>query len=153
MTTPDIRHLIDDAKRRAAIRDAEPITIQLGDHVEIPVKRSRPRGEKLDEIDPSNVAIVSEGNTYVPALTARLYTIRAEKRALSAEEDAIKDVLLSQAGELEYIALAEGEAPILSLKHEESVRVNTEWVKENLPTAEHPEAWKRSTSRPLRLMD
>lgn len=149
-----VRALIDAAKERAAERDAEPIHISLG-AVELPVKRSRPRAEKdTDTIDPSNVHVLDNASLgYIPALVARLIEVRAAKRQLNTEEDAIKDVLMAEVGELEYIALAEGERPIVSMKHEERTTVNTGWVHENLPAAEHPEAWRKSSSRPLRIVD
>jgi hypothetical protein len=151
--TSDLRALIDLAKEEAAARDAEPISISLG-AVDIPVKRSRPRGEReTDPIDPSNVAVIGPHNAYVPALVARLIAIRSEKRALSAEEDAIKEVLVGTVGELEYLAFEEDEKPILSLRHTEQLRVNTEWVREHFPPGETSDAWKKSTMRPLRILE
>lgn len=153
MTNTDLRQLIDLAKQHAAVRDTEEILIPFSNGLKMPVKRSRPRYEvEKDPIDPSNVLVVEPGTAYLPALVARLIEIRAEKRALSAEEDAIKDVLLANVGELEYIALDEGEDPIVSLRHVQSNRVDTAWVKENFPPEQTPDAWKPTTSRPLRVL-
>lgn len=150
----DLRQLIDLAKQHAAQRDAQEITVQISPGVKVPVRRSRPRYEiEKDPIDPSNVLVVDAATGYIPALIARLIELRAEKRALSTEEDAIKDVLLAQVGELEYIALAEDEDPIASLRHVQSTRVDTAWVKENFPAETTPEAWKPSTQRPLRILE
>lgn len=150
-----VRALIDMSKTRAAEQDAMVVSVDLG-AVKVPVKRSRPRNEAPDKepIDPSNVYVLSPNErAYVPALIGRLIELRAEKRKLNTEEDAIKDVLLAQVGELEYVALAEDDKPLISIKHEERTSVNTQWVQEHLPRDEHPEAYRRSQSRPLRIID
>ena len=149
-----VRSLIDMAKARAAERDAAEVHLNLG-AIDIPVKRSRPRHEKDDTtIDPSNIHVIGPAErAYLPAMIGRLIELRAEKRKLNTEEDAIKDVILAHAGELEYVGLSEDERPLLSLKQEERTSVNTAWVHENFPIAEHPEAYRKSASRPLRIID
>jgi hypothetical protein len=55
-------------------------------------------------------------------------------------------------GELEYLAPSTEDQPVLSFKHEQSVRVNTAAVKDAFPADEFPDYYQASSSRPLRIL-
>lgn len=148
--TEDIRSLIDQAKLEAETKDAHEALIQTPDGW-IPVRRSKPRAVKPEDVDPSNVKVAPDRDL-VAMLVAQLHDIRAQKRELDDRDSAIKDILQEMAGEVEYMSLAEGERPVFSLKHEQSVRINTAKIKDLMPAEDNPELYTTVNSRPLRLI-
>ena len=148
----DIREMIDEAKRQALAMDNLTIEVPTPDGGVKSVKR-RPKqaSEKSVEIDRSNVAVAPD-RELAATLVKQLIEIRAEKRILDDRDAAIKSVLQDIVGELEYLALDDDGEPVVSLKHESSVRLNTARVREALPVDENPDFYSAVNSRPLRLM-
>lgn len=132
-----------------------PVTVDLPDGVKLIVRRSyasSPR-ETEKEIDPANVSVVDDNTRELAAmLAAQLISIRAEKKALDDQDAAIKKMLEEMTGANEYLALAEGEKPIISMKYESSIRIRSAAVKEQFPPDEYPDLYQQSTSRPLRIL-
>ena len=148
----EIRSLIDEAKRRAAALDDQMVEVDTLNGMGRRQPRSKaPTYGESKEIDPSNVSVASDGDL-TATLVAQLHELRASIRLLQDQDKAIKSVLLEMTGELEYLSLNEGETPVVSLKHESSVRVNSARVRELLPPEEHPDVYTNVSSRPLRLM-
>lgn len=154
MEYKSIRQLIDDAKVTEHAMNTAVSMVQTPDGW-VPVERrnvNEPRGESAD-IDPSRVKVADSSNRELIAmLVAQLIDIRAQKRELDDRDATIKSLLQDIAGELEFVALDEGEKPLLSLKHEYSVRIKSAAVKEQFPPDEFPDLYSQSSSRPLRLM-
>lgn len=146
----DIRRLIDEAKAQADTYDVTPTMIQTPDGWK-PIERTARRAVKPEDVDPSNIKVAPD-KELVGMLVAQLHEIRAQKRELDDRDTAIKRLLEDMSGELEYIALEDGDRPVVSLKHEQSVRLNTARVKELLPVDDNPELYTTVTSRPLRLI-
>lgn len=132
-----------------------PVTVDLPDGVKLVVKRSSssaPR-ESKEEIDPANIYVVDDNNRELTAmLAAQLIEIRAQKKALDDQDAAIKNMLQELAGTHEYLALEEGEKPILSMKYESSIRIKTTTIKEQFPPEDFPDFYQQSSSRPLRIL-
>lgn len=148
----DIREMIDEAKRQALAMDSKTIEVPTADGgVKSVHRKPKQSTDKPVEIDRSNVAVAPDGEL-AGTLVRQLIEIRAEKRILDDRDAAIKSVLQDIVGELEYLALEENGEPVVSLKHESSVRLNTARVREALPADENPEFYSAVTSRPLRLM-
>jgi hypothetical protein len=146
----DIRKLIDEAKASAETQDNSTSLINTPDGW-IPIKRTVRKSVKPEDVDPSNVKVAPD-RELVAMLVAQLHDIRAQKRELDDRDSAIKDILQEMAGEIEYMALEEGERPVISLKHEQSLRLNTARIKELMPADENPELYTTINSRPLRLI-
>jgi hypothetical protein len=53
---------------------------------------------------------------------------------------------------MEYLALTENSAPILSYKHSTVVSVNTAAVKAELPQEDRPDLYSSRTQRTMRIM-
>lgn len=155
MAESSIRELIDKAKYQESISLATPVTVNLPDNVKLVVKRSgqsTPR-ETEKEIDPANVRIVDNNNRELAAmLVAQLIEIRAQKKALDDQDTAIKNMLAEMSGELEYLALDENDKPVISMKYESSIRINSSAVKAQFPPEQYPDLYQQSTSRPLRIL-
>jgi hypothetical protein len=146
----DIRRLIDEAKANADVRDNEIMVINTPNGPQ-PIKRRKPASVKPEDVDPSNIKIAPD-RELVATLVAQLHDIRSQKRELDDRDSAIKEILQDMAGELEYIALEQNDVPIVSLKHEQSVRLNTARIKDMLPAEDNPELYTTVNSRPLRLI-
>lgn len=148
----DIRQMIDNAKEAALVLDMISFNSTSADGVDSEVIR-KPKRVVVDkaEIDPSNVTVAKDAEL-AAMLVAQLIEIRAQKRLLDDKDSAIKTVLQDIIGELEYLSIEDGGAPLVSMKHESSVRLNTAMVRETLSIDEHPECYSQVTSRPLRLM-
>lgn len=146
----DIRAMIDEAKKSAESQDNSTSMINTPDGW-VPIQRKKPRAVKPEDVDPSNVKVAPD-RELVAMLVAQLHDIRAQKRELDDRDSAIKDILQEMSGEIEYMALGEGEKPVFSLKHEQSVRLNTARIKELLPAEDNPELYTTVNSRPLRLI-
>ena len=155
MEENSIRSLIEEAKKKEVWSLNAPVTVDLPDGVKLVVKRSAatsPR-ETEKEIDPSNISVVDDNTRELASmLTAQLITIRAEKKALDDQDAAIKKMLEEMTGASEYLALAEGDKPIISMKYESSIRIRSAAVKEQFPPDEYPDLYQQSTSRPLRIL-
>ena len=152
-TPEELRALIDQAKLDAHSIDENPITIRLlpgEDGPTIVKARSTRRGEKAETIDPSNIRVLPGVHPIVPVLVAQLIETRANKHRLEEQEAIIKEALVPFFGELEYLAIEGIEKPLLSLKHVDSTRVNTAFVKEE--HADDARYWIHSTTRPLRVL-
>lgn len=148
----DIRRMIDEAKQHADIMSNAPITISTPDGPKvIERKKSSSRPIKPEDVDASNIKIAPD-KELIAMLVSQLHDIRAQKRDLDDRDSAIKEILQEMAGELEYMALEEGDKPLISLKHEQSVRINTARIKEMLPAEENPDLYITVNSRPLRLI-
>jgi hypothetical protein len=148
----DIRDMIDEAKRQALAMDNMPIEVPTPDGgVRSVSRKPKQYSEKSVEIDKSNVAVAPD-KELAAALIKQLIEIRSEKRVLDDRDSAIKSVLQDVVGELEYLALEDDAEPVVSLKHESSVRLNSARVKEAFPVEENPDFYSAVTSRPLRLM-
>jgi hypothetical protein len=155
MDASSFRQLIDAAKEREQSSLSASLVIATpGGDVEITRTVSNaPRSFEKEEIDPSRVFVADETNRELTAvLVAQLIDIRAQKRSLDDRDGAIKKMLEDMAGELEFIALDEGDRPLISLKRESSVRIKTAAVKERFPVEENPDFYSLSSSRPLRIM-
>ncbi len=148
--TDDIRRLIDEAKAAADSHDVTATVIHTPDGVQ-QVERKKPRPVKPEDVDPSNVKVAPD-KELVGMLVAQLHDIRSQKRELDDRDAAIKDILLELSGEIEYMALEEGDKPIFSLKHEQSVRVNSARIRDLMPPEDNPELYTTINSRPLRLI-
>lgn len=148
--TDDIRRLIDEAKAAAESHDVTATQIHTPDGVRT-IERKKPRAVKPEDVDPSNVKVAPD-KQLVAMLVAQLHDIRAQKRELDDRDSAIKDILLELTGEIEYMALEEGDKPLFSLKHEQSVRVNSARIRDLMPPEENPELYTTVNSRPLRLI-
>jgi hypothetical protein len=152
MSDVDIRKLIDEAKQKSASLDAQDsVIVTPNGTVAVKRRKSAEFATESVPIDPSNVAVASDGQL-IGMLVAQLIDIRARKRELDDQDAAIKAIMQDMVGELEYLALAEGEKPVISMKHESSVRLKTASVKEMLPIDEYPDLYSQVSSRPLRLM-
>lgn len=152
MSDVDIRKLIDEAKQKSASLDAQDsVIVTPSGTVAVKRRKSAEFATESVPIDPSNVAVASDGQL-IGMLVAQLIDIRARKRELDDQDAAIKAIMQDMVGELEYLALAEGEKPVISMKHESSVRLKTASVKEMLPIDEYPDLYSQVSSRPLRLM-
>lgn len=152
MSDVDIRKLIDEAKQKSASLDAQDsVIVTPNGTVAVKRRKSAEFATESVPIDPSNVAVASDGQL-IGMLVAQLIDIRARKRELDDQDAAIKAIMQDMIGELEYLALAEGEKPVISMKHESSVRLKTASVKEMLPIDEYPDLYSQVSSRPLRLM-
>lgn len=147
----DLRQQIDRAKANAKTLDAAPQPVELGPGVTIHAPRKRQRPEKPEPVDPSNVKVASDP-VLTAALVSTLIDVRAQQRALEAQDVVLKELLVAQIGELEYLALGEGEAPIVSLRHDQSIRIASAAVKEAFPPETHPDLYQTVVSRPLRLL-
>lgn len=152
MSELSLREMIDAAKKKSEAMDASTAFIATPDGMR-EVKRRVPREsrENVDEVDPSNVAVAPDGQL-AAMLVAQLHDIRAQKRELDDRDSAIKAILEGMTGELEYLAAEDGGKPLISLKHESSVRIKTSAVKEILPAEDNPELYTTVSSRPLRLI-
>jgi len=148
----DVRKMIDDAKAAALKADRHSFERLESDGTTTVVNRV-PKKVVVDkaEIDPSNVTVAPDAEL-AGMLVAQLIEIRAQKRLLDDRDSAIKTVLQDIIGELEYLSIEDGGVPLVSMKHESSVRLNTAMVRETLSIEEHPECYSQVTSRPLRLM-
>ena len=147
----NLRELIDDAKARAASLDAVEIVVDSPDG-EVKAERRKPTEHKeKDPIDPSNVAVAADPEL-AATLIAQLTELRASARVLADRDAAIKAVLQDMVGELEYLSLDDSKEPVISVKHESSVRLVTARVREQFPPSEYPDLYSQSNSRPLRLM-
>jgi len=144
------RAMLDAAKQHAEQLDLEPVYVNTPDGKQ-EVKRARPPVSSPESVDPSDVVVASDAEL-TAMLVAELYEIRAAKRLLTERDSAIKSVLETMVGESQYLALAEGEQPVISLKHESSVRIRTSAVKELYPPYDCPDLYQSVASRPLRLM-
>lgn len=155
MEENSIRSLIKEAKKQEAWSLNAPVTVDLPDGVKLVVKRSAaysPR-ETEKEIDPANITVADDNNRDLAGmLTAQLITIRAEMKMLSDQDSAIKKMLEEMTGANEYLALAQGEKPLISMKYESSIRIKSAAVKEQFPPDEYPHLYQQSTSRPLRIL-
>lgn len=132
-----------------------PVTIDMPDGVKFVVKRATPQTsrEQKEEIDPNNVCVVDANQQELAGmLIAQLIQIRAQKKALDDQDTAIKNMLQEMAGAQEYLALAEGDKPLVSLKYESSIRIKTAVIKEQFPPENFPDFYQQSSSRPLRIM-
>jgi hypothetical protein len=152
MSELSLREMIDAAKKKSEAMDASATFIATPDGMR-EVKRRVPRESRsaVDEIDASNVAIAPD-KELAAMLVGQLMEIRSQKRELDDRDAAIKEILEGMTGELEYLAVEDGAKPLISLKHESSVRVKTAAVKELLPAEDNPELYSTVSSRPLRLM-
>lgn len=148
--TDDIRRMIDEAKAAADSHDVTATKIQTPDGWK-QVERKTPRAVRPEDVDPSNVKIAPD-RELVAMLVAQLHDIRSQKRELDDRDSAIKDILLELSGEIEYMALEEGDKPLFSLKHEQSVRVNSARIRDLMPPEDNPELYTTVNSRPLRLI-
>ena len=129
--------------------------MDLPDGAKFIVKRSSAASTRdtEKEIDPANIHVVDDNNRELTAmLVAQLIEIRAQKRALDDQDAAIKTMLQEIAGASEYVALNEGEKPLISIKYESSIRIKTTTIKEQFPPEEFPDFYQQSNSRPLRIM-
>jgi len=155
MDVSSFRQMIDDAKNREKQALSATVVISTPDG-DVEVRRSvsnAPRSSEKEEIDPSRVFVADESNRELIAmLIAQLIDIRSQKKALDDRDAAIKKLLEDSAGELEFIALDEGDRPLISLKRESSVRIKTASVKEQFPVEKFPDFYSLSSSRPLRIM-
>ena len=147
-----MREMIDEAKRQALAMDSKSIEVPTPDGGVKSVNR-KPKQSSTEnvEVDKSNIAVAPDAEL-AGTLVKQLIEIRAEKRILDDRDAAIKSVLQDIVGELEYLALEDDGEPVVSLKHESSVRLNTARVREALPAEDNPEFYSAVTSRPLRLM-
>lgn len=144
------RAMLDAAKQHAEQLDLEPVYVNTP-HGKQEVKRARPLVSSSEPVDPSDVVVASDAEL-TAMLVAELYEIRASKRLLGERDSAIKSVLETMVGDSQYLALAEGDEPVISLKHESSVRIRTSAVKELYPPSDYPDLYQSVPSRPLRLM-
>jgi hypothetical protein len=144
------RAMLDAAKQHAEQLDAEPVYVNTPNGKQ-EVKRARPPAYSAETVDPSDVAVASDAEL-TAMLVAELHEIRATKRLLTERDSAIKSVLETMVGEAQYLALSEGDSPVISLKHESSVRIRTSAVKELYPPSDCPDLYQSVGSRPLRLM-
>ena len=144
------RAMLDAAKQHAEQLDLEPVYVNTPNGKQ-EVKRSRPPVASSESVDPSDVVVASDAEL-TAMLVAELHEIRATKRLLTERDSAIKSVLETMVGESQYLALAEGDDPIVSLKHESSDRIRTSAVKELYPPSDYPDLYQSVGSRPLRLM-
>lgn len=155
MDASSFRQLIDAAKEREQNSLTASVVISTPDG-DVEVKRSvssAPRVSEKEDIDPSRVFVADETNRELAALLiAQLIDIRAQKRSLDDRDSAIKKMLEDMAGELEFIALDEGDRPLISLKRESAVRIKSAAIKERFPVDEFPDFYSSSSSRPLRIM-
>jgi hypothetical protein len=152
MSDVDIRALIDEAKQKSASLDAQDsVIVTPNGTVAVKRRKSSEFASESAPIDPSNVAVASD-KQLIGMLVAQLIDIRARKRELDDQDAAIKAIMQDMVGELEYLSLADGEKPVVSLKHESSVRLKTAAVKEMLPIEDYPDLYSQVNSRPLRLM-
>ena len=152
MSDVDIRKLIDEAKQKSASLDAQDsVIVTPNGTVAVKRRKSSEFATESAPIDPSNVVVASD-KQLIGMLVAQLIDIRARKRELDDQDAAIKAIMQDMVGELEYLALGEGEKPVISMKHESSVRLKTASVKEMLPIEEYPDLYSQISSRPLRLM-
>ena len=152
MSDVDIRKLIDEAKQKSAHMDAQVTVIATPNgNVEVKRRKSSEFATEAAPIDPSNIAVAAD-KELIGMLVAQLIDIRAQKRELEDRDAAIKTIIQDMVGELEYLSLADGEKPVVSLKHESSVRLKTAAVREMLPIEDYPDLYSQVNSRPLRLM-
>lgn len=146
-----LREMINAAKEHAESLDLEPVFVNTPNGKKL-VKRAKP-SVSFDKpvIDPSDV-VVAEDAALTAMLVSQLHELRATKRMITEQEAAIKSVLESVVGDAQYISLANGEEPIVSMKFESSVRIRSTAVKELYPPEDFPELYQNVQSRPLRLM-
>lgn len=144
------RAMLDAAKEHAEQLDLEPVYVNTPSGKK-EVKRARPLPSSPESVDPSDVVVASDAEL-TAMLVAELYEIRASKRLLGERDAAIKSVLETMVGDSQYLALATGEEPVISLKHESSIRIRTSAVKELYPPTDYPDLYQNIPSRPLRLM-
>ncbi len=148
----DIREMIDEAKRQALAMDNKDIEVPTANGgVKAVARKPKRSSEDTVEIDKSNIVVAPDGEL-AATLVKQLIQIRAEKRILDDRDSAIKSVLQDIVGELEYLTLSVDGEPVISLKHESSMRLNTARVREALPIEDNPEYYSAVSSRPLRLM-
>ena len=148
----DIREMIDEAKRQALAMDSKDIEVPTADGgVKSVARKPKRSSEDTVEIDKSKIVVAPDGEL-AATLVKQLIQIRAEKRILDDRDSAIKSVLQDIVGELEYLALSVDGEPVISLKHESSMRLSTARVREALPPEDNPEYYSAVNSRPLRLM-
>jgi hypothetical protein len=149
--TDSLREMINAAKEHAESLDSEPVFVSTPDGKR-EVKRSKPSVHvESKEIDPSDV-VVADDPHLTAMLVSQLYELRAAKRMMTEQEAAIKSVLESVVGDAQYISLAKGEDPIVSMKFESSVRIRSTAVKDLYPPEDFPDLYQNVQSRPLRLM-
>jgi hypothetical protein len=96
--------------------------------------------------------VLASDGELAATLIAQLTELRAQQRLLADRDAAIKSVLQELVGELEYLRVVEGDAPVVSMKHESSVRLVTARVREQFPPEEYPDLYTQVVSRPLRLL-
>lgn len=151
--TQDLRAMIDAAKKEADILANQPITVMndKGELVERAPKKTRETKKVAERVDPSDVAVAEDPAT-VAVVIKTLISVRAQKARLEQQEQALKDLLLPQFGELQYLALAEGDTPVISAVFTEALRVNSEAIKEQLPPEDNPELYTVTKSRALRVL-
>jgi len=148
----NLREMIDMAKEQAAALDAQAPPVPQMDGSERAIKRKKTSASvEREPIDESNIALASDGEL-AATLIAQLTELRAQQRLLADRDAAIKSVLQELVGELEYLRVVEGDAPVVSMKHESSVRLVTARVREQFPPEEYPDLYTQVVSRPLRLL-